>query len=88
MNFWGEFFGVLAGVCTALFCLPQSVKTIKSKCTEGLSLGSYVIYVISMISWVLYGVYLHSVQMMFFNSVSLIFAVIILVLIIQNRSKK
>lgn len=90
MQFWGEFLGYLAGICTAIVFLPQTIKTIREKDVTGLSLTSYIIYCVGMISWILYGIYLDSLQMMIFNSISLFFAVIILYMIICStlRAKK
>ena len=88
MNIFGEFLGYLAGICTAIVFLPQSIETIKTKNVEGLSLLTYVIYSIGMVSWILYGIYLHSVQMMIFNSISLLFALIILSMIIVQKKQK
>ena len=85
MDFIGELLGYIAGICTAIVFLPQSIQTIKTKDVSGLSLGSYVIYCIGMVSWIAYGVYLHSVQMMLFNTISLFFAVIILYMILRQR---
>lgn len=85
MNFIGEFLGYLAGVGTAIAFLPQTIKTIKENNVEGLSLASYIIYFIGVVSWVLYGAYLHSIQMVIFNLFSLIFTSIILVMIIKNK---
>ena len=87
MDIVGEIIGYLAGICTAIVFLPQSVRTIKTKDVRGLSLGSYVIYCLGMLLWIAYGVYLHSIQMMFFNAVSLFFAAIILYIIIIQRTK-
>ena len=87
MDIIGEIIGYLAGICTAIVFLPQSVRTIKTKDVRGLSLGSYVIYCLGMLLWIAYGVYLHSIQMMFFNAVSLFFAAIILYIIIIQRTK-
>ena len=85
MGIFGEIIGYVAGICTAIVFLPQSVRTIKTKDTSGLSLESYVIYCIGMVSWILYGIYLHSLQMILFNSVSLFFAAIILYIILRQR---
>ena len=84
----GEFLGYLAGICTAIVFLPQTIQTIKSKNVSGLSLVTYIIYCIGMIAWILYGAYLHSIQMILFNAISLIFALIILYMIIINKIKK
>lgn len=85
MEFLGEFLGYLAGICTAIVFLPQSVQTIKTKDVSGLSFGTYVIYCIGMMSWIAYGTYLHSVQMIIFNTISLFFAAIILYIIIRQK---
>ena len=85
MAFLGEFIGVLAGICTAITFLPQSIKTIKTHDTGGLSMGSYVIYCTGLMLWIAYGIYLHSIQMIFFNAVSLIFSSIILYIIVRQK---
>ena len=87
MDIIGEFLGYLAGICTAIVFLPQTIQTIKERNISGLSLSTYVIYCIGMISWILYGVYLHSLQMIIFNSISLFFATIILYMIIAHKRK-
>lgn len=85
MSWFFEGLGYLAGICTAIVFLPQTIQTIKDKNVKGLSLGTYVIYCIGMVSWIIYGCYLHSIQMMLFNAISLLFAGIVLYLIIKNR---
>lgn len=87
MDIIGEIMGYLAGICTAIVFLPQSVQTIKTKDVSGLSLGSYLIYCFGMLCWIAYGIYLHSVQMMLFNTISLFFAAIILGIILMQRAK-
>lgn len=85
MHILGESLGYLAGICTAIVFLPQSIETVKTKNVQGLSVSTYIIYCIGMVSWILYGVYLHSIQMMIFNSISLVFALIILYMIIRKK---
>lgn len=85
MNIIGELLGYLAGICTAIVFLPQSIQTVKTKNVDGLSLSTYVIYNIGMLSWILYGIYLHSIQMIIFNTISLIFASIILYMIVRKK---
>lgn len=87
MQIVGEFLGYLAGICTAIVFLPQTIQTIKTKNVEGMSLITYIIYCIGMVSWILYGVYLSSTQMILFNAISLFFALIILYMIIQKKKK-
>ena len=85
MDIIGEFFGYLAGICTAIVFLPQSIQTIKTKDVRGISIVSYIIYCIGMLSWIAYGIYLHSLQMMIFNGISLFFAAFILYIVITQR---
>ena len=85
MNIFFEMLGYLAGICTAIVFLPQTIQTIRDKNVSGLSLGTYIIYCVGMIAWILYGSYLHSIQMILFNAVSLVFAVIILYLIVVYK---
>ena len=88
MDMIGELLGYIAGICTAVVFLPQSIKTLKTKDVEGLSLSTYVIYNIGMISWILYGVYLHSIQMIIFNSISFVFSFIILYMIATRKKSR
>lgn len=88
MSLLFEGLGYLAGICTAIVFLPQTIQTIKNKNVSGLSLGTYIIYCIGMISWILYGVYLNSFQMMLFNGISLIFSGTVLYLIVIHRNDK
>ena len=88
MEIIAEALGYLAGICTAVVFLPQSLQTIKSRNVSGLSVFTYIIYCIGMISWILYGAYLGSIQMILFNAISLVFAAIVLYLIITDKKGK
>ena len=87
MNLFWEIVGYIAGLCTATVFLPQTIKTIREKNVKGLSLFTYTIYITGMVAWTAYGFYLHSVQMVLFNSISLIFAIIIAYMIIKYDDK-
>jgi len=83
-----EVIGYLAGVFTAFCFLPQSIKTLKTQRTEDISALSYFIYVLGIAGWVVYGWYKNSVQMVVFNSVSLLIALAILTVTLRNLAKK
>lgn len=85
ISFLGETLGYIAGICTAIVFLPQAIKTIRSRDVSGLSVLTYLIYCIGMISWILYGIYLHSLQMIIFNTLSLVFTAPILYLILRCK---
>ncbi|MCQ2581518.1 MAG: SemiSWEET transporter [Alphaproteobacteria bacterium] len=89
---FGEFFGYVSGLCTAIAFLPQAIKSIITKNISGLSRSMYIIYCIGLVCWILYGIYLHSIQIIFFNSITLVFNTIILYMICtatkSGKSKK
>lgn len=85
MSILAEIIGYAAGICTAICFLPQTLQTIKTKNVKDLSLGSYAIYCTGMICWIIYGIYLNSLQMIIFNLISLYFAGTILFMIIKYR---
>jgi len=87
-NFFGEMLGYLSGICTTVAFLPQAIKSITTKNVSGLSLFMYIIYCMGLIFWILYGVYLHSFQIMLFNSITLVFNTVILYMIIKVPKKK
>ena len=68
-----ETIGYVGGLCTAFCFMPQTLKTI--------------LYCIGILSWGLYGFYIHSVQMVIFNFISLFFAGYILIMIIKYKGK-
>lgn len=73
-----EFFGYLAGICTAVCFLPQTMKTIRFHDVKSLSLISYLLYALGLMSWIIYGVYKASIQMIIFNAIGVFFALIII----------
>ena len=87
MNILAEAAGYIAGLCIATCFLPQTLRTIRSKNVQELSLTSYVIYCTGMVCWVFYGIYLHSVQMILFNLISLYFAGTILFMFVKYKKK-
>jgi len=87
-NFFGEMLGYLSGICTTVAFLPQAIKSITTKNVSGLSLFMYIIYCMGLIFWILYGIYLHSFQIMLFNSITLVFNAVILYMIIKAPKKK
>lgn len=86
-SFVGEVFGYLSGGLTTLAFLPQTIKLIKTKNVSGLSRTMYITYCTALICWIAYGIYLHSAQIIFFNSVTLVFNAIILYMTFKYHKK-
>lgn len=87
MDFLGDVLGYIAGICTAICFLPQTISTIRSHNVDGLSLLSYIIYALGMLCWILYGLHLSALPMIIFNSPALLFALIIIWQIVCYKGK-
>jgi len=77
--------GAIAGICTTIAFLPQTLKTIKSKHTKDLSLGMYTILSAGVLLWFLYGLFLKELPIIFANGITFVFTVIIIFLIIKYK---
>ena len=79
-------FGYVAAFCTAISFLPQAVKTIKTKETNGLSLLTYLFLFFGSLSWFVYGIVLTDIPIMGTNFLTTISTGIILFLILRGRN--
>lgn len=83
-----SFFGYIASILTTLSFLPQAIKTIKEKNTDGISLLMYTMFTLGVFLWAIYGFYIQDIAILVGNSVTLLFAVVILsVKVINVRSE-
>lgn len=73
-----EIIGLTAAFCTTISFLPQAIKTIRTKNTEGISLSMYVVFTVGTFLWLLYGIMVHSLPVSAANAVTFLFAGIIL----------
>lgn len=69
---------ILAAVLTSLSFLPQTVKTIKSRDTSSISLTMYIVFIIGVTLWIIYGLFIRNIAILLANVTTLIFAVVIL----------
>ena len=83
----GEVFGYICGICTMISFIPQAIKSIVTKNVSGLSLSMYLIYCTGLVFWILYGIYLKSIQMIVCDVITLLFSSIILYMIITKKSQ-
>ena len=71
--------GLVAGCCTTLAFLPQVVKTWKTRSTGDISLGMFLVLVLGVALWLIYGALLGDLPLIAANGVTLVLAGIILV---------
>ena len=72
--------GFFAGLLTTVSFLPQVLKTWKSRSTSDLSMGMLSIFSLGVMCWLVYGFLLQESPMIFWNSVTLILVLVILIL--------
>ena len=80
--------GNIAAILTTFSFLPQAIQVIKSKNTEGISLGMYTMFVLGVFLWAIYGYTNNDMPVLLANSVTFIFASIILSYKIKYSIKK
>lgn len=76
-------FGYMAAILTTISFLPQAIKTIKEKNTEGISLVMYSLFTSGVLMWLVYGIFVKDTPIIIANSITLILAVTILALKIK-----
>jgi MtN3 and saliva related transmembrane protein len=79
--------GYSAAICTTLAFLPQAIQIFRTKNTDSLSLIMYIVFTVGVLLWLCYGVLIQNKVVIFANTVTLIFALFILVTKITNELK-
>ncbi|MCX7737728.1 MAG: SemiSWEET transporter [Candidatus Kapabacteria bacterium] len=72
--------GLIAATLTTFAFLPQMLKAIINRHTKDISLLTYIIFVIGIILWFIYGIIKNDLPIILANIVSFIFAFTILIL--------
>lgn len=81
-----EYIGFFAATLTTSAFLPQAYKIWKSKTADGLSLTMYTIMGLGTMSWLIYGILIHSPSVIVANAISI--SIIIFISIFIRRTKK
>lgn len=77
--------GVVAAFLTTFSFLPQTIKVIKEKNTEGISVLMYGMFTVGVFLWLLYGFYTKDIPVLLANLVTFSFAITILTLKLKYR---
>ena len=75
--------GLMAGILTTISFVPQVVQCAKTHNTAGISLPMYIIFVIGIFLWLVYGLLINQPPVWLANSVTLILAFSILIMKIR-----
>lgn len=79
----------IVSICTMISYLPQTIKLIKTKKSNDLSINSWILWVTSSLSYTLYAVLCSNEYMLIFEtSLELAFCLIILLLALKYKNNK
>ena len=85
MTFNVELIGFFAAILTTIAFVPQVYHVWKSKSNSGLSLTTYMIFVIGVFLWLIYGIFIDSISMIIANSITVFLSLIIIYFIIKSK---
>ena len=73
-------YGYLGATCTTISFIPQIIKIWKEKQAKDISLGMYLLFTFGIMMWLVYGILLGEFPIIIANSLTLVFAVTVLLL--------
>ena len=85
LEFIIKYIGFFAAFCTTVAFLPQAIKVYKSKSTKDISLYMFLIFTIGVLSWLIYGIIIRDLPIIFANAVTLILSFFILIYKIKYK---
>jgi MtN3 and saliva related transmembrane protein len=80
-----DIFGYIAGTLTTLAFLPQTLKIIRDKTVEGISLTMYLVFGSGVAFWLIYGILINNLPIIIFNVITLAFAIAIIANIFKYK---
>jgi len=74
-----DVFGYFAAILTTAAFLPQLLKTLKTKKADDVSLTTLIMFIIGVLSWIIYGMKISSIPILVANLITLILNLLILI---------
>ena len=74
-----EIIGYFAAILTTAAFLPQLIKTLKIKKADDVSLTTLIMFIIGVLSWIIYGYKIASTPILIANLITLILNLLILI---------
>ena len=73
-----DIFGYFAAILTTAAFLPQLIKTLKTKKADDVSLTTLIMFIIGVVSWIIYGFKISSKPILIANFITVILNLLIL----------
>ncbi len=74
-----DIFGYFAAILTTAAFLPQLIKTLKTKKADDVSLTTLLMFIVGVLSWIIYGYKISSAPILSANVITLILNLLILI---------
>ncbi len=74
-----DIFGYLAAILTTAAFLPQLIKTLKTKKADDVSSTTLIMFIVGVLSWIIYGYAISSKPILIANLITLILNLLILI---------
>lgn len=71
--------GYIGGTFSIIAFIPQAILTWKTKQTQGISLTSYIFFIISGSFWIVHAILLNDISMIIFTSIGGFFVVMVII---------
>lgn len=85
---WTNIIGIVAGICTTAAVIPQIWKAWKTKKVKDVSPGMFIVLLVGLLLWVVYGVLQNDVPIMATNGVALALNGLMLFLMIRYQDNE
>ena len=74
-----DIFGYSAAILTTAAFLPQLIKTLKTKKADDISITTLIMFIVGVLSWVIYGYKISSTPILIANLITLFLNLLILI---------
>ncbi len=78
--------GLMAASLTTASFVPQAIRVVRTRDTQAISLGMYLLFTAGIMLWMLYGILLRSVPIMIANGITIPLVLVILFMKLREPS--
>lgn len=82
---WTDILGLVAGICTTVAVIPQIMKAWKSKKVDDVSPGMFIVLLVGLALWVVYGITQNDLPIIATNGLALCLNGLMLFLMVRYR---
>ncbi|HUP11469.1 MAG TPA: SemiSWEET transporter [Niastella sp.] len=88
MSNYTQIIGIASGVLTSASLLPQLIKIIREKKAESVSMGTYILLLVGVSGWILYGIEKNDIPIIATNCFSFVANIFILIFSVRYKRKE